>query len=133
VTLIGRDGSELIRAEDVAQWAGTINYEILARLSPDMPRSMKNLRPEMSAVMRNRLERPGLMLLFFLTTAIPLSAATHYTGAEFDGQPVAKTQLRGQLKPLVEPTQGRDSYPSALVVPEIPLLEALRSNPLLGA
>ncbi len=33
-TLIGRDGNEMLSAEQLADWAGTINYEILARLSP---------------------------------------------------------------------------------------------------
>ena len=34
VTLIGRDGDEVLTVEQIASWAGTINYEILARLSP---------------------------------------------------------------------------------------------------
>jgi alanine racemase len=34
VTLIGLDGNERISAEQLAGWAATINYEILARLSP---------------------------------------------------------------------------------------------------
>jgi alanine racemase len=34
VTLIGRNGDEVLTAEQLASWAGTINYEILARLSP---------------------------------------------------------------------------------------------------
>ena len=34
ITLIGRDGSERITASDLAEWSGTIHYEILARLSP---------------------------------------------------------------------------------------------------
>jgi len=38
VTLIGRDGDEIITAEQLAAWAGSINYEILARLSPTIPR-----------------------------------------------------------------------------------------------
>jgi alanine racemase len=38
VTLIGRDGRESLSAEQLGQWAGTINYEILARLSPEIPR-----------------------------------------------------------------------------------------------
>ncbi len=37
-TLVGRDGSEEIKAEDIAGWAGTISYEILARISPLIPR-----------------------------------------------------------------------------------------------
>lgn len=34
VTLIGCDGNEVLTVEQLASWAGTINYEILARLSP---------------------------------------------------------------------------------------------------
>jgi alanine racemase len=37
-TLIGADGSERITVEELAENAGTINYEILARLSPTLPR-----------------------------------------------------------------------------------------------
>ena len=33
-TIIGTDGDEQVSAELLADWAGTINYEILARLSP---------------------------------------------------------------------------------------------------
>jgi alanine racemase len=38
VTLIGRDKSEIITVELLASWAGTINYEILSRLSAAIPR-----------------------------------------------------------------------------------------------
>ena len=38
VTLIGCDGPENVTAEQLAQWSDTINYEILARLSPLLPR-----------------------------------------------------------------------------------------------
>ncbi|MHB8055109.1 MAG: alanine racemase [Candidatus Aminicenantales bacterium] len=38
VTLIGRDGRETISAEALAALAGTIGYEILARLNPAVPR-----------------------------------------------------------------------------------------------
>jgi len=37
-TLIGSDGDERVSAEELAELAGTINYEILARLSPALPR-----------------------------------------------------------------------------------------------
>lgn len=37
-TLIGEDGEERITAEELAEHAGTINYEILARISPLLPR-----------------------------------------------------------------------------------------------
>lgn len=38
VTLIGSDGEERVSAEELAELSGTINYEILARLSPQLPR-----------------------------------------------------------------------------------------------
>jgi alanine racemase len=38
VTLIGRDGREVITAEFLASLAGTISYEVLARLHPRIPR-----------------------------------------------------------------------------------------------
>ena len=38
VTLIGRDGRETVSAEALAALAGTIGYEILARLNPAIPR-----------------------------------------------------------------------------------------------
>jgi alanine racemase len=38
VTLLGADGRERITAEDLASLAGTISYEILARINPLIPR-----------------------------------------------------------------------------------------------
>lgn len=38
VTLIGRDGGEIIRCEDVAESCGTITNELLSRLGPRLPR-----------------------------------------------------------------------------------------------
>lgn len=38
VTLIGRDGSEEINADQVAAWSETINYELVTRLNPQIPR-----------------------------------------------------------------------------------------------
>jgi len=38
VTLIGRDGEGILSAEDWASWAGTIDYEIVARLPHHTPR-----------------------------------------------------------------------------------------------
>jgi alanine racemase len=38
VTLLGADGRERITAEDLAALAGTISYEILARINPLVPR-----------------------------------------------------------------------------------------------
>lgn len=37
-TLLGADGRERVTADDLAGWAGTINYEILARINPLVPR-----------------------------------------------------------------------------------------------
>lgn len=36
--LIGRSGDELLRAEDLANWAGTIHYEVVSRINPRLPR-----------------------------------------------------------------------------------------------
>jgi alanine racemase len=44
VTLIGRDGSELITAEDVAGWSRTISYEVLTSIGPRVERRYK--RPQ---------------------------------------------------------------------------------------
>ncbi len=38
VTLLGCDGHETISAEDLANWAQTIQYEIVTRLCPQIPR-----------------------------------------------------------------------------------------------
>ena len=38
VILIGQEGSEQVKAEDVAGWAETISYEVLCGLSPRIPR-----------------------------------------------------------------------------------------------
>ncbi len=40
VTLIGNDGRETISAHDLAGWAQTIHYELLARLHPEIPRAL---------------------------------------------------------------------------------------------
>lgn len=40
-TLIGSDGHESVSAHDLATWAQTIHYEILARLNPEIPRHLK--------------------------------------------------------------------------------------------
>lgn len=39
VTLLGRDGDAEITADDVADWCGTIAYEVLARLPLHLPRA----------------------------------------------------------------------------------------------
>ncbi len=38
VVLLGKDGNEIITAEMMAEWVGTINYEIVTRISPFIPR-----------------------------------------------------------------------------------------------
>jgi len=38
VTLIGEEGNDRITAEDIAEWAGTIPYEIVTRLNARIPR-----------------------------------------------------------------------------------------------
>lgn len=43
VTLIGRSGDERIAAENLAEWAGTINYEIVARIGAHLKRKVVNL------------------------------------------------------------------------------------------
>ena len=38
VVLLGRQGDEVITVDDLADWAGTINYEIVTRLAQTIPR-----------------------------------------------------------------------------------------------
>ena len=38
VVLLGKEGAETLTADTLAGWAGTINYEIVARLNPEIPR-----------------------------------------------------------------------------------------------
>ncbi|MBF6613540.1 MAG: alanine racemase [Chloroflexi bacterium] len=38
VVLIGRQGDEVVTADDLGRWAGTISYEILCGLTPRVPR-----------------------------------------------------------------------------------------------
>ena len=40
VVLLGRSGEETISAETMAEWSGTINYEIVSRISPLLPRKV---------------------------------------------------------------------------------------------
>ncbi len=44
VVLIGRSGDEVIRAEDVAGWANTINYEVVSRIGAHLERRVINRR-----------------------------------------------------------------------------------------
>ena len=41
-TLIGVDGSERIRAEEVAEWSGTISYEVLTSIGARVARGYLN-------------------------------------------------------------------------------------------
>lgn len=41
VTLIGADGDEFLDAAQVAAWADTIDYELLTKLNPQMPRKIQ--------------------------------------------------------------------------------------------
>ncbi|MEE2779609.1 MAG: alanine racemase [Myxococcota bacterium] len=38
VTLLGQDGQERVTAEDVGAWMGSINYEVVSRIHPAVPR-----------------------------------------------------------------------------------------------
>jgi alanine racemase len=40
VVLLGRSGEEAISAETMAEWSGTINYEVVSRISPLLPRKV---------------------------------------------------------------------------------------------
>jgi alanine racemase len=40
VVLLGRRGDLEVTAEELAELSNTINYEFLARLSPDIPRTV---------------------------------------------------------------------------------------------
>ncbi|MGH7487247.1 MAG: alanine racemase C-terminal domain-containing protein [bacterium] len=41
MTLIGQDGEERITAEQVAEWSGTISYEVLTAIGPRVRRRYK--------------------------------------------------------------------------------------------
>jgi len=41
VVLLGRQGDERVSAEQLAEWAGTISYEIVSRVHPALPRIVK--------------------------------------------------------------------------------------------
>ncbi len=41
VTLIGRDGSEVIEASSIGDWAETIHYEIVTQLNPAIPKLLR--------------------------------------------------------------------------------------------
>ncbi|MGF1515182.1 MAG: alanine racemase [Elainellaceae cyanobacterium] len=39
-TLLGQDGDEVLAAEQLAAWMGTINYEVVSRIHPSQPRHL---------------------------------------------------------------------------------------------
>jgi alanine racemase len=41
-TILGSDGDERVSAEQLANWMGTINYEVVARIHPSQPRYLIN-------------------------------------------------------------------------------------------
>ncbi len=41
VTLIGRDGDEVVEASSIADWAETIHYEIVTQLNPAIPKVLR--------------------------------------------------------------------------------------------
>jgi len=45
-TLLGADGEASVTAEQFAEWAGTIHYEIVARIHPSVPRHRIGARCE---------------------------------------------------------------------------------------
>lgn len=53
VTLVGRDGAQEITVDDLARWAGTINYEILCGISKRVPRVLRDA-PVMSPALARK-------------------------------------------------------------------------------
>ena len=50
VTLIGRDGDQVITVDDLAAWAGTVSYEILCGISKRVPRTLRDPAVTSSAI-----------------------------------------------------------------------------------
>ena len=42
VVLLGRQGAERVSAEQLAEWSGTINYEVVTRIARHVPRVAVN-------------------------------------------------------------------------------------------
>jgi alanine racemase len=42
VVLIGRQADQAITADEVAEWLGTISYEVVATILPRVPREVEN-------------------------------------------------------------------------------------------
>jgi alanine racemase len=40
VTIIGRQGEEMISVDEIAGWLGTISYEVLTSILPRVPREI---------------------------------------------------------------------------------------------
>lgn len=58
VTLLGRDGADAIGAEEWANWAGTIAYEIVARLPGELPRTLID-QPSSAAIASSSTSVPS--------------------------------------------------------------------------
>lgn len=41
VVLLGKMGDEILKAEQLAQWAGTVNYEVVSRINENIPRGFR--------------------------------------------------------------------------------------------
>ena len=57
VVLLGRQGDDEISAEEIASWIGSINYDVVTSIAPQVPRSMLQdcaLAPNGSAVLSGR-------------------------------------------------------------------------------
>ena len=48
VVLLGSQGEEVVSAEQLAAWCGTISYEIVSRIHPGLPRIVVGERPSQS-------------------------------------------------------------------------------------
>ncbi|MFN3928292.1 MAG: alanine racemase, partial [Thermoflexus sp.] len=54
VVILGRQGENEIRAEDIAAWGGTINYEITTMISPRVPRIYRSGEAHQERELRGR-------------------------------------------------------------------------------
>ena len=54
VTLLGSDGGEEVSADQIASWAGTINYEIPTRIAADIPRIAVDCPPSIRKLLENQ-------------------------------------------------------------------------------
>lgn len=47
-TLLGQDGEEVVSADLLASWMGTINYEVVSRIHPTVPRFLRHPDPALT-------------------------------------------------------------------------------------